>query len=383
MKSPYNGDHILFKSDNSQNLENDYGFNEFYEKLKTGSEDFEILSSELRNSVELIFNAIEKKSEDINHILFLEELKYEVIGLLKDDLEFFKSKNSGKHFKSPYNVHFERDKCITTKLYPFSTWLINLISKNTINKFLKKAKNGLTKREDLSVNSGLLNWVICQILNLDFYFKGVNSLISNYTGVKYNVGGLSLELSVSTSKWWESNYSSYSVKPKTNYYHFDESVSKPKAIVYLSNVSRKNGPVMYVNKFNDLLNVTHLQHIVGRVIGNVGRSNDSKIAHLFKHKYHQTFGCPKFISFFNTLPEQLKFSSHIGWDIIPESKLESEILKNEKVLLGEKGTALVFDGSELLHRGGMVEENIRISLQVIFERKVKFSLIKKVTKFFK
>ena len=62
----------------------------------------------------------------------------------------------------------------------------------------------------------------------------------------------------------------------------------------------------------------------------------------------------------------------------PESILETEIMNNEKTLTGKKGTALIFDGSELLHRGGMVEKSNRVVLQVIFEKKNHFRFLERV-----
>jgi hypothetical protein len=66
------------------------------------------------------------------------------------------------------------------------------------------------------------------------------------------------------------------------------------------------------------------------------------------------------------LPESLRFNSHFGWDILAESELESVIADREEVMLGGPGKFVVFDGSRLLHRGGLIEEGERLVLQVIF-----------------
>jgi hypothetical protein len=67
-----------------------------------------------------------------------------------------------------------------------------------------------------------------------------------------------------------------------------------------------------------------------------------------------------------SLPSQMRWNSHFGWDVIPDSDLESFMISNEQVILGKPGTFLVFDGAHLLHRGGLLEIGERIALQVIF-----------------
>jgi hypothetical protein len=66
------------------------------------------------------------------------------------------------------------------------------------------------------------------------------------------------------------------------------------------------------------------------------------------------------------LPETLRFNSHFGWDILSGSQLEDVIADSEEVMLGDSGKFVVFDGSRLLHRGGLIEEGERLVLQVIF-----------------
>jgi hypothetical protein len=83
-------------------------------------------------------------------------------------------------------------------------------------------------------------------------------------------------------------------------------------------------------------------------------------------------GSINFRKHFMKLPNNLRFNSHLGWDIIPESPLESEIAEAEEILLGEAGTFIVFDGSKLLHRGGLIEAGERIVLQVVFTQKASF-----------
>jgi hypothetical protein len=69
---------------------------------------------------------------------------------------------------------------------------------------------------------------------------------------------------------------------------------------------------------------------------------------------------------FMRLPECLRFNSHLGWDVLPGSDLESHLAGGECKMIGPAGTFIVFDGARLLHRGGLMQEGERLALQVIF-----------------
>jgi len=66
------------------------------------------------------------------------------------------------------------------------------------------------------------------------------------------------------------------------------------------------------------------------------------------------------------LPTSLRFNSHFGWDVLPSSEVEARVASREVVMTGPPGTAIVFDGARLLHRGGLIDSGERIVLQVIF-----------------
>lgn len=69
------------------------------------------------------------------------------------------------------------------------------------------------------------------------------------------------------------------------------------------------------------------------------------------------------------LPECLRFNSHMGWDVMPESSLEKALVGMERKMLGPAGTFIAFDGARLLHRGGLMQDGERLALQVIFSDK--------------
>ena len=109
-----------------------------------------------------------------------------------------------------------------------------------------------------------------------------------------------------------------------------------------------------------------LQDIIGRVVGRVGNRVGSRLSELYRKSYHQSAGSPEFRRHFMQLPESLRFNSHLGWDVLPDSELERSLAKREVEMLGPAGTFIVFDGSNLLHRGGLIQQGERVVLQVIF-----------------
>jgi hypothetical protein len=66
------------------------------------------------------------------------------------------------------------------------------------------------------------------------------------------------------------------------------------------------------------------------------------------------------------LPDQLLFYSHFGWDVLPDSEVERAMTDRARQMIGPAGTYVVFDGSRLVHRGGLIRQGERIALQVIF-----------------
>jgi hypothetical protein len=150
------------------------------------------------------------------------------------------------------------------------------------------------------------------------------------------------------------------------YAHLDESIYAPKAIIYLTKVEKENGPTScYLGVYERFQN-SPLQDAIGRVIGNVGNRINSELNTFYQKPYHQSFASENFRRHFMKLPPELRFYSHLGWDVLADTDLENEIAVTEEVMLGPAGTFVVFDGSKLLHRGGLIEKGERIVLQVVF-----------------
>jgi hypothetical protein len=233
------------------------------------------------------------------------------------------------------------------------------------NEFREKALDGKRARSDLSMNSGSIVAGVSKLVDQEFKQRGVFEAVSNFIGIDYDHTGCSIELSVSGSNWWKNNMSQVE-PPKTMYAHLDETKFAPKAILYLSDVNEKNGPTSYYPGLYGKFENNALKDIVGRVIGNVGSNSSSVLHSFYQRAYHQPFSSQEFRQHFMRLPQEMRFNSHFGWDVLPDSEIELEMVNLEEKMLGRAGHYIVFDGAMLLHRGGLIEEGERKVLQIVF-----------------
>ena len=179
----------------------------------------------------------------------------------------------------------------------------------------------------------------------------------------YHVTGLALELSTPKSTWWRKKEIT-DKNPKTLYAHLDESPIYPKSICYLSNVSEVNGPTSFYPSIFKSLNLNYLQDIIGRVVDTVG--DHPELKKVYNNNIEQKFECKTFKSHFEMLPDDLKFYSHFGWYVKPDSQIENKMISDEIQLVGKKGSFVVFDGAKIVHRGGLLDSGERIVLQIVF-----------------
>jgi hypothetical protein len=211
------------------------------------------------------------------------------------------------------------------------------------------------------------------ILNAAFEELGVLSAASSFARSPMIVTGVAMELSVAEATWWRDKALG-DAPVQTAYAHLDESTIQLKSIVYLSDVGPDNGPTSTYPGVYDSLQLHPLQELVGRVIANVGSRSDSPLRRYYGRAEIGSMSAASFRagsradrvrSHFMRLPPALRFNSHLGWDVLPGSELESALVSAERAMRGPPGTFLVFDGAHLLHRGGMVREKSRVAFQVV------------------
>jgi hypothetical protein len=333
-------------------------------------------SKKIYEALDEVFQSLNVQTYDQNEIDFLKELKFEITKFLKDEFKFRRIiKPNMKPTKKAELVELKNLNRFYGEISEETLHKIQESIIPEIAKFRKNAKNGLLKRSDLSSNSGTIVDEVNSLVEREFQERGIFRIVSDYVGIKYQTVGVSIELSAEGSTWWRNNQT-FGKAPRTMYAHLDESIFAPKAIIYLSDVGLSNGPTCGYPGVYEKFQNNPLQDIIGRVISNVGNVPNSNLFNFYNKKYHQSFASENFRKHFMKLPVTLRFNSHLGWDILPGSKLETEIAENEEILLGKAGKFVVFDGSKLLHRGGLIEAGERIVLQVVFSRKA--SILKRV-----
>ena len=355
-------------------------FNSFYKLLKThgrtmSSSDIARIKEECCVLLRRIFTFTggALKASSNRQEIFLTELHQHVLAMLNEDIKFFtwKMRNtlpqmSGSLDSIENAAKLNNDKFFTVNINLDVVREMLDISKNELDIFRKSAKLGKTNRENLSINEGGLILQLIKILNIELNNKGFNDAVSIYMGRSRKVNGLALELSVPEAVWWRNPYPELNQPPKTLYYHTDESLAHPKAIIYLCDVNEKNGPTSVVPNILDFFGLNPMQILIGRVICKVGRDNNSILSKVYRNKYHQVFGCEHLRADFMSLPSEMRWNSHFGSDVIPNSSIEEKLIFSEQIILGKMGTGIIFDGANLVHRGGLVLDGERIALQVIF-----------------
>ena len=340
-------------------------FNELYKDSRQplSREQLHVVLEQLAT----IFEGLKSQAADENSRQFLLELHELCIDFIQQEYPFrrkLKLANQANPKRQKTRELLERNYFFGD-LSSQANSRIQEITKPLISKFRQRAAEGKLKRSDLSQDSGLANWRVGAILDKEFKTQGVFKILKEAFGVSYKYTGMSIELSVAGSTWWKDALGQ-TTPPATMYAHLDETVYAPKSIVYLSQVGSDNGPTSCYPGLYARLQNSALQDIIGRVVGRVGSSPTSSLNSYYAATYHQTAGSENFRRHFMSLPSELRFNSHFGWDVMPGSELESVMKSEELVMTGPAGKFIVFDGSQLLHRGGLIEAGERIALQVVF-----------------
>lgn len=194
---------------------------------------------------------------------------------------------------------------------------------------------------------------IVQRLNSVFGRSGIISSVNLGIGAFANVSGFSLEISVPQAAWWANRFPEGQNKPaRTAYFHRDECCFVPKAVLYLSDVDDDSGPFSVCP--------TSFKEESSPVVAAASR--------VFTYPQNlpgYILDTTQFTHFILNLPEALRVTSHYGFDLPDDTPASSAILNNEKSYYGNSGTCIVFDGYNLLHRGGLCRKKARVALQIM------------------
>lgn len=312
-----------------------------------------------------VFDELRGQTSDEMLLDFLDELEQEASQLMGADLPFRRRLRRETSSISDLASELTAKNHFFGSISKEAVEEILTIGSSSLTKFRENARKGHLKRSDLSIDSGPVVGKISKVIDREFKRQGIFKEVSRFVGIDYRFTGMSLELSYEGSTWWKDAIGNER-PPKTMYAHLDESVFAPKSIVYLSDVKSENGPTTLFPAAYQEMDNNPLQDIIGRVVGRVGNRGGSRLSELYRKSYHQSAGSPEFRRHFMKLPESLRFNSHLGWEVLPDSELERSLAEREIEMLGPAGTFIVFDGSNLLHRGGLIQKGERVVLQVVF-----------------
>jgi hypothetical protein len=210
---------------------------------------------------------------------------------------------------------------------------------------------GKTSREELSTNNISID--VVHYLNQIFSDLDLLVPVSASAGGSVCVSGFALEISVPYAHWWSSKIPSGQSRASTAaYFHRDETCFVPKAIVYLSDVDDYSGPFAicpssYRQEKSEVCRAA------------------SRVATFAYQSGHQRLDEKQISLFHEHLPEHLNISSHYGFDLPDSSAQAKAIAEDELRITGKAGTCIVFDGYDLLHRGGLSVGLPRLALQVM------------------
>jgi hypothetical protein len=317
--------------------------------------------------LESLFDEWKLQCHDGLEVLFVNTLETMSVRVLEEQNDFFawQRANFSSGTESATTRSAPKERYVVGELSVAEADRLSAIAASEIEVFRKRANLGLLKRSDLSIGRGRTVNELVHHLNSYFNSNGMLEWTSESCGTDMVVAGLSLELSDSRSDWWRHAIPDIE-PPKTMYAHVDEAIGVPKAIVYLSDVGPLNGPTSCYPGLYEEMRLSALSDVVGRAISKLNEPGLPLAKMMDDGRYHQAQSSLRFRQLFMRLPSSLRFYSHLGWDVVPGSQLETDMVHREEFLLGRSGTFIVFDGGRLFHRGGLIEEGDRVALQVIF-----------------
>jgi hypothetical protein len=149
---------------------------------------------------------------------------------------------------------------------------------------------------------------------------------------------------------------------RTAYMHFDADRDVLKAMLYLNDVGSENGPFSFIPGSH--------QWTRSPVVCAIHKGFDQAQWQVFRwpdqgqYYYRPRFKLREQRPDMLALPSRLRGSTHFGDDVIDGSPLSEDLLRQEHVFTAPAGTITLFDGSQGVHRGGLVRSGARWVIQI-------------------
>jgi hypothetical protein len=191
-------------------------------------------------------------------------------------------------------------------------------------------------------------------------------ILSAYKKMNMSFFYAAWDYSHNRQKWFRNNHEYNHISP-TNYYHFDADEDVSKMLIYLSDVSAGDGAFKVVKSSNvhsRSVFLTYAAYVI-----------DTQISSKFRHE-DNLYGRGLFLYRKDLLlkfPEAFMTSTHFGDDLEEGSALSNFLLDNTVTFERKKGTAVLFDGYNVIHAGGNADKGERLAVQIAFKRDRSFN----------
>lgn len=178
----------------------------------------------------------------------------------------------------------------------------------------------------------------------------VISTAAHYRGRPLAVTAVFVHISDPDDTDWRNRFTDIGMPdPKAVYMHFDSRIQRMKCLLYLTPVSKDNGPFCHVRGSNRL-NTGFLEYVARK-------ANDKSGLDRWDPETRKTF---------SALPKIFQHKSEFGNDVSDTDPDVIAMLASEREYTSDMGNLLLFD-TDSLHRGGMIKSGRRIMLQIELE----------------
>jgi hypothetical protein len=209
-----------------------------------------------------------------------------------------------------------------------------------------RARNTSGKREfdeSRSTVNRIENPELYRLIENIFEKSGVMAAASAYMGRSALLVDVNPQINDKSDDFWLTIFPDLELPkvPDSAYFHRDASGGDLKAIIYMSDVGKENGPFNYALGSNKLK--------LSRFDNLVCEANDHNGLSATDRKSREVFAA---------LPKSLQQKGSFGNDLVDDDNFSRHILDNCHQIVGDRGSIVLFD-TKGIHRGGMVQAGER------------------------
>jgi hypothetical protein len=251
---------------------------------------------------------------------------------------------------SPYNTLLD-DGIVGYAMSDSNLAELRSLVKGPIDDLLEgKSKIDPSKRKFRDNNSYLTleeHTGIYELVERILVSSGLKDAASRYMGIPQKMAMVNLMAYDAQETHWQNMFDDTEVPdPPTTYWHMDSARRRTKVLIYLNEVTDKNGPFHFVKGSHRLA--------MGPIEYMVRTANDKSRLDKTDRDHRELF---------HALPGYLQKKTEIGNDLSGDDSEVKKLLDAEVKVTTADGNMILFD-TDGIHRGGMVEEGERYILQV-------------------